>query len=437
VSDDESPTGGSFANWALVIVTTNNPPSIAAIPSQSMSTGGQRTVNLAATDGEGDPLVFSESLPNFITLVDNGDGTAQLRLRPEAGDAGTYNNLRVQVDDGEFSTSQAFNLTVTDGTPPDTSAAVIPAPNAAGWNNTNATVQLTATDADSGVNFIRFRATGAQTIPSTDDPGPAADVAVNTNGVTTVLHRAQDGAGNLSAEKDRTVRIDKDKPTLVVGIARAFRLAQLGAGDAMPLQVAGWAFQDSGSGLSRYRLRVSVDGGDQQPVELPGPLATSANVLFESGRTYRHTVDAFDVADNLSDPFVAPTFSAHLVQEGNGSISYSPGWVSVDAADVSGGSHRATNQVGQTATFTFNGGHVAWAAILCPNCGIAEVRVDGGAPVTIDLFNAARTTRRIVFSRSGLSNANHTLEIRSTGNQNPASGGRRVDVDAMAFLDVQ
>src|SRR5262249_9689501 len=46
VADDTSPTGGSFANWALVLVTTNNPASIAAIPNQTADTDGSRNVNI-------------------------------------------------------------------------------------------------------------------------------------------------------------------------------------------------------------------------------------------------------------------------------------------------------------------------------------------------------------------------------------------------------
>lgn len=438
VSDDESPTGGSFANWSLTLVTVNNPPSVDAIANQTIATGGSRNVTVTASDGEGDPLVFDEDLPNFVTLVDNGDGTATMRLRPDPGDAGTYNNVRVLVSDGEFSTSRAFNLTVTDATPPDTSAVIDPAPNGAGWNNSNVTVHITATDADSAIDFIRFNATGAQTIPSTDDPGPAADVAINTNGTTTVNHRARDAAGNLGAEKQKNVKLDKVKPTLTGGAFRLMRMAALGAGDAIPIQITGWTLSDTGgSGLDRVRLRESVNGGALQAVTLPSPLAPSVNVAFDNNKTYGHVVDGFDVAGNVSDPAQNVALLARLVQENDANIAYVGTWAVSTSGAVSGGSFRTSTATGATATFSFNGTHIGWVTAKCPGCGIAEVRVDGVLEATVDLFNASVQAKQVQFAKSAISNGPHTIEIRVTGNKNASSAGVRVDLDAMAFLDPQ
>src|SRR5207245_2794570 len=53
-----------------------------------------------------------------------------------------------------------------DSAPPTTTAAVLPSPNGAGWNNTAVTVNLTATDnaGGSGVKQITYSASGAQSI---------------------------------------------------------------------------------------------------------------------------------------------------------------------------------------------------------------------------------------------------------------------------------
>ena len=74
--------------------------------------------------------------------------------------------------------SNADNACVAlDNTPPTTSAALSPAPNADGWNNGDVTVALTAVDSGSpstGVKEIHFSATGAQPIASTTVAGDGA-----------------------------------------------------------------------------------------------------------------------------------------------------------------------------------------------------------------------------------------------------------------------
>jgi hypothetical protein len=105
-------------------------------------------------------------------------------------------------------------IQVADVTAPVTTAAVNPQPNAAGFNRTDVTVTLTATDntGGSGVKSITFSATGAQTIASTSVAGSTATVAVTAEGVTTLSFFATDNAGNTEVQKTLVVRIDKTAP---------------------------------------------------------------------------------------------------------------------------------------------------------------------------------------------------------------------------------
>jgi hypothetical protein len=104
----------------------------------------------------------------------------------------------------------------SDTSPPATSIGLVPAPNAAGWNNTNVTVNLSATDPDgvADVATINYSATGAQTIAPTVVAGSAASFVVNTEGVTTVTYFAKDKAGNTEAAHTKVIRIDKTLPTV-------------------------------------------------------------------------------------------------------------------------------------------------------------------------------------------------------------------------------
>lgn len=105
---------------------------------------------------------------------------------------------------------------LTDTSPPTTSIALSPAPNAAGWNRTNVTVNLSATDPDgvADVATVHYSATGAQTIAPTMVTGSAASFTLTAEGVTTITYFAKDRAGNTQVAHTQVVRIDKTLPTV-------------------------------------------------------------------------------------------------------------------------------------------------------------------------------------------------------------------------------
>ena len=102
-----------------------------------------------------------------------------------------------------------------DTTPPTTVAQASPGPNANGWNNTDVTVTLTATDnpGGSGVKEIRYTLSGAQTGGGVV-AGNSASVSISTEGATTLTFFARDNAENQEAARTLTIRIDKTPPAL-------------------------------------------------------------------------------------------------------------------------------------------------------------------------------------------------------------------------------
>ena len=122
--------------------------------------------------------------------------------------------------DGEFAASTnrwgtrvGLTYELQDTTPPTTTALLSPLPNGAGWNNTDVTVTLTATD-NTGVRRITFGATGAQPMATTTVNGSSATLLINTEGITAVNFFATDNWGNQEAPKSVTVRLDKTAPAL-------------------------------------------------------------------------------------------------------------------------------------------------------------------------------------------------------------------------------
>jgi hypothetical protein len=99
---------------------------------------------------------------------------------------------------------------------PVTAASLSQAPNAAGWNNSNVTVSLSATDESggSGVASLTFSATGAQAIAQTTLGAANANIPITSEGTTTITYFARDNAGNTETAQNIVVRMDKTAPTV-------------------------------------------------------------------------------------------------------------------------------------------------------------------------------------------------------------------------------
>jgi subtilisin family serine protease len=103
-----------------------------------------------------------------------------------------------------------------DTSSPTSTAASSPPANSAGWNNSDVTVTLSATDnaGGSGVEKITYSASGAQSIAQTDTFSSSVDVKLEQEGTTTLSYYATDKAGNDEAPNTLTVKIDKTTPTI-------------------------------------------------------------------------------------------------------------------------------------------------------------------------------------------------------------------------------
>jgi len=91
------------------------------------------------------------------------------------------------------------------------------APNAAGWNNSNVTITLTATDTLSGIARTEYKIdSGAWTTY-------AAPVVVSTEGDHTFQYRSVDRADNVETAQSLSMRIDKTWPELEFQFSPATR----------------------------------------------------------------------------------------------------------------------------------------------------------------------------------------------------------------------
>ena len=114
----------------------------------------------------------------------------------------------------------------------------------------------------------------------------------------------------------------------------------------------------------------------------------------------------------------------------NWSIAYSGDWVRGEFADARNGTLTYAFQPGASIKFSFEGTGVTYVYTKAFNRGLAAVFIDGAGKGVIDLYS-----QEIEWQSSttfeGLKPGPHLIEIRVTGEHNPASNASYVDVDAL------
>src|SRR5579859_3575654 len=185
------------------------------------------------------------------------------------------NTLAVQVR-GQPGGLLTIEIIGVDNDPPTIRASVSPAPNAAGWNNSNVTVSFTCSDAISGV---------------ANCPAP---VTVTTEGANqTISGTATDAAGN-TASTSVTVSLDKTPPTL--SITSPANGATVSSSSAA---VTG-TVTDALSGVSTVTCNGAPAVVQSGSFNCSITLSAGANTI---------TAKAFDVAGNTSSATENVTFS--------------------------------------------------------------------------------------------------------------------------------
>ncbi len=172
---------------------------------------------------------------------------------------------------------------------------------------------------------------------------------------------------------------------------------------------------------------LSVDGLGTGPHEL----------RIESYRG-RSTFDALRAPG--SAPYFTPTISAIQRYEENtdlwryngNAMRVMPRQFNNPGKNVASNGYVAESRTtGDRFTTTFSGTWAALGLFTAQYAGIASLSLDGGVPITIDLFSAGEGVTTTFFT--GLSAITHTLELSVTGTRNGSATDNWVAVD---YLDV-
>ncbi|MGK0249420.1 MAG: hypothetical protein ACI910_002162, partial [Oleispira sp.] len=143
-------TDGGTTDQSYVLTITNTAPVLAAIGAQSSNEDTPKVINLAATDAEGDSLIYSATSDNAsVTASVSG---ATLTLTPATDYFGSA-GITVSVSDGNLSDTETVTYTVSSVN--DLPAFTSSASGSTQYGN-NLDVTLTATDVETANNNMTF-----------------------------------------------------------------------------------------------------------------------------------------------------------------------------------------------------------------------------------------------------------------------------------------
>ena len=208
-----------------------------------------------------------------------------------------------------------------------------------------------------------------------------------------------------------------------------------------------WAASTTGR-LTHYQLqRATGTGAYADTVPQPAPsvfdaagarTTTAASTVSQSVAPagYRYQVRACNGTACTAWVAIAATATVAAAQESNAALSYGGTWSGTIAlTGAFGGSVRQSSTAKSSVRYSFTGTVVQLVSTRASDRGRVSVRVDGGAPVIVDLYASTTATRQVVFSRTRLTaGTQHQIEVVVEGTRNASSTGTRVDTDALLTL---
>jgi hypothetical protein len=283
--DTSPPVLTGFTFSPMAVNTTTSPAAVTMTAQVTDNLSGVKYAQAWFTSPSGTQgMVFSGSLISGTDL--NGTWQVQMSI-PANSEPGSWTVTQLAVIDnvGNLKWYYASDLHALgfptrlivggDNIPPITNATPSPGPNRYGWNNTNVTINLNATDnpGGSGVKQIQFALGGAQNTGSQTVVGSAASMAISAEGTTILSYFATDNAGNQEIAKTLTVRIDKTPP-IISGLPapgctiwppnhKLVQVATVTAADALSGLAPG-SFKVTGTSNDPTNGQVLITGGPNQ-----------------------------------------------------------------------------------------------------------------------------------------------------------------------------
>jgi hypothetical protein len=130
-------------------------------------------------------------------------------------------------------------------------------------------------------------------------------------------------------------------------------------------------------------------------------------------------------------PTESPAAAVSSHEQTDLSLSYSGAWTTTSTASASGGSFAFGNTQGASVTIHFTGTNLAWIAKRSTVYGKAKITVDGGSPITVDLYSPRVQWQQKVWDTGTLASGTHIVKIEWTGMKSAAATGTTINVDSL------
>jgi glucose/arabinose dehydrogenase/PKD repeat protein len=185
-----------------------------------------------------------------------------------------------------------------------------------------------------------------------------------------------------------------------------------------------WSGSDAFSGLDRFEVGQSTDGGAWSTIgNQLSP--TYLDRLVSQAHTYRFRVRAVDNAGNFGAWMYGPTSRITAISQASSAVRYAGTWSNATSTTIWwGGTAKASSTAGSTASYTFTGRAIAWVAVKAPTRGKAQIFINGVLKATVDLYASTVLKQHVIWQTSG-GVATRTIMIKVLG----TAGRPRIDVD--------
>jgi hypothetical protein len=286
--------------------------------------------------------------------------------------------------------------------------------------------------------------TGASTTTATSLPDTSTSLETTSTTATTLPVGVLETIRNEETERSLTYVGDWTASDSNSASGKSFAYAG-SSGASLTIRFVGTQLSWIAKTSPLYgTAEVKVDGAGVESVDLYSAAVAWQQVVWQSDTLSLgpHTVTiawtgkkaAAATGTNINvDAIEVHGILTGRYQETNAKLVYSGTWKATSDTSASGESFKFVNSSGAAVTIHFNGIALAWLAKKGPAYGEAQVTVDGGSPVNIDLYNADVLWRQEVWNSGTLGSGSHTVIIQWSGTKNAAATDTNINVD---YLDV-
>ncbi|WP_209445768.1 glycosyl hydrolase family 95 catalytic domain-containing protein, partial [Paenibacillus etheri] len=178
-----------------------------------------------------------------------------------------------------------------------------------------------------------------------------------------------------------------------------------------------WSVVDVGDGYYQLKNR-----GSGKVIEIPGG-STTGGVQFVQNTAGTGSNQRFLLSfDRIAND--------HTIGTGNDQFMYSGEWgYTSSESGAYGGDNHYSNSVDAYVLFRFIGSKVQLYGAKNNNQGIAAFSIDDGAETMVDTYASSRSDQQLLFESKGLTNQEHVLRVRVTGQKNADSNNTFLSID--------